>query len=117
MPGSPNQLIDFVSYKRTLQSSKPHQIEIVEREHLSCTAPNFDATNDTVTAFNNRSEQLAQNIFELKATVIVVASVSRRLCSTSSGGCRPHRQPSLRGSAGDPGLPSDRQGRVHVLVP
>lgn len=42
-----------------------------------------------MTAFNYRSGQPAHNISELKATVIAVASVGWRLCSTSSGGPTP----------------------------
>jgi hypothetical protein len=39
-----------------------------------------------VTAFDYRSRQLADDISELKATVIAAASVGWRLCSTSSRG-------------------------------
>jgi len=42
-----------------------------------------------VTTFSDSSEQIAQNISELKATVIAAASVNWRLCSTSSEGRPP----------------------------
>jgi hypothetical protein len=43
-----------------------------------------------MTTFNYRSEQIDQDISELKATVIAAASLSWRLCSTSSGDGLPY---------------------------